>query len=281
MGKNRSRSKAVRHCRTASATHLGSTPALRTHRDVAHRSDWERFMARYPSVPDAVAAARAGRDVFVVVGVFADARIAVRSSGGPAVIESTTFPGIGLRDLAVTAVLNHPEPDTAHSPVAAALAEHLTAFRRTPAVQVVCEPTDGPVPRFGWQKTFDAEAYTGWEDFWAAHHGAGMDRVFELTGFDGPAGAASPEAFAIFRAHGLHVVRCQVCAQPLTDRHPGWLGVWTAIDPDVGPVCQPQAYRPGLDDLAEYDRIDVALAHRPAIGDQAAATAPATVVRSA
>src|SRR5947209_2729148 len=83
---------------------------------------------------------------------------------------------------------------------------------RTPAVQVVCERTDGPVPRFGWQKTFDAAAYAGWEDFWAAHHRAGMDRVFELTGFDGPAGAASPEAFATFLANGLHVVRCQVCA---------------------------------------------------------------------
>lgn len=220
-------------------------------------------MARYPSVPDAVAAAREGRDVFVVVGVFADARIAVCASRGEPVIESTAFPGMGLRDLAVTAVLNHPAPDAAHGPVAAALAEHLTAFRRTPSVEVVCEPTDGPVPRFGWQKSFNAEEFMGWEDFWTAHHDAGMDRVFELTGFDGPAGAASSDAFAIFRAHGLQVMRCKVCAHPLTDRHPGWPGVWTAIDPDVGPVCQAQRYRPGLDDLAEYDRIDVALAHQP------------------
>jgi hypothetical protein len=231
------------------------------------------FESRYPTVPAAVAAAEAGEEVSVVFGTIADVRLAVVVGDSGPVLRTTAFPGVELHDLLATAVLNHPEPEQPVAGIVAALAEHLAAFGVFPGVEVVCEPTGGAVPRFGWQASFDAGDLESWEQFWAMHRRSLMGRVVDLTGWGGATDDLTDGVFGIFQAHGLTVVRCQVCGHPLTDRHPAWLGVWISIDPERGPVCQTQLCRPGLDSLAEYDRIDVGSGHRPTSREHGVAAA--------
>jgi hypothetical protein len=240
--------------------------AVQRRRLLAHRSEVDplsHFESAYPTVAAAGAAAAAGKVVTVVFGTIADARLSVHVAGGGTSIRCTAFPGMGVRDLLVTAVLNHPDPALAVEGVASALAEHLGTFGDFPGVTVVSEPTGGLVPRFGWQADVDVSALQSWDDFWALHHRGPMGRVCGLAGWEGAAGEVTDRVTDIFRRHGLTVVRCRTCRHPLTNGHPMWPGVWISVDPDVGPVCRPQKYQAGLDCLGEYDRIDIGVAHRP------------------
>jgi hypothetical protein len=215
-----------------------------------------------------VAAATAGEDVSVVFGDIADARLSVVATANGPMIHCIAYPGMDLRDLLVTAVLNHSEPHEAADIITSALAEHLSTFGEFPDVQAVHEPSSGAIPRFGWRTEFDASGFESWDGFWAAHDRSAIGRVCGLVSLEGDGSLVTDKVFDRFVGHGLPVVRCQVCEHPLTHRHPMWPGVWTSIEPETGPVCQPQqGYRPDFDDLAEYDRIDIASGHRPRPGD--------------
>jgi hypothetical protein len=224
----------------------------------------DRFENRFPTVLDAVAAAAAGQDVTVALGAFLDATLRVRATASGPVVECTGYPGPDLRDLLVTAVLNHTDRERAAVSITAALAQHLARFGTFPGIRAICEPTGGPVPRFGWRAEVDVSGIRTWDGFWDLLGAGPIGRVFELTGWDGDASVLSTRAFGIIRTHGLPVVLCQMCDSPLTNGHPMWPGVWTSIDPEQGPVCKAQTYLRGLDDWAEYDRIDVPVGHRPA-----------------
>ncbi|MFI1510203.1 hypothetical protein [Streptomyces sp. NPDC020597] len=106
------------------------------------------------------------------------------------------------------------------------------SFREEP------EPHGPGMPVFGWRLLHAVGPDTTWEDTrdtavwntsqtmsgWLGYY----DHVPELQ----RTGLAD-----LLRKHGVPVVLCADCGQPITDRHPRWAGVWVTPDSEHGPVC--------------------------------------------
>jgi hypothetical protein len=111
-------------------------------------------------------------------------------------------------------------------------------------------------PDATWEDTRDTAAWntsqtmSGWLDYY--------DHVPELQ----RAGLVG-----LLRKHGVPVVLCADCGEPITDRHPRWAGVWVTPDSEHGPVCgEPYAapvaaQQPLLGTLTDPD---FGAPHRPA-----------------
>ena len=162
-------------------------------------------------------------------------RLTIAVESGRLTAAGVAHIGEDLAQLVAAVLLNH-EGETADAvePMRAALAELATLAGQGEAEVTV--DLSGPSPRLGWLSRFDPAPWVTWHDWWAAFTASPAGRTAAAYG---AAGAGEEEVDACFARQGLRVVRCAEpgCASALTDRHPAWPGVWSAVGGMLGPVC--------------------------------------------
>ena len=228
-------------------------------RDRIRRS--EQFTQRFPTVPDAAAAAAAGAEVTIFGTGDLTSRLRILHTPTGPVAEESVYTELDVQQLAITAVMNAEDPVRAAQRVTAAL-DALVRSRGIPSlVTAISEPSSSSVPRFGWRARFDASTWTTWDEMEAHWDASVMSHLVRLVSKGEDLSLGAREHAAVFREHGLRIVLCKACDAALTDRHPLWPGVW--ISPAEGPVCTPDDDRPDPTDVEEYDCSVTAGPHQP------------------
>jgi hypothetical protein len=165
-------------------------------------------------------------------------RLTIAVEGGRLVASAVVHIGEDLAQLVAAVLLNHDgEAADAVGPVRAAL-EELAEVSGHGEVEVTAD-LSGSSPRLGWLSRFDPAPWVTWHDWWAAFAASPAG----LTAAAVSGVGAADDIDACFARQGLRVVRCAEpdCRAPLTDRHPGWAGLWSAAGGSLGPVCAASA----------------------------------------
>lgn len=222
---------------------------------------WEQFTQRFPTVPDAAAAAAAGAEVTIFdTGQLTWRLRIVHTPTGP-VAEETVYAELDVQQLAMTAVMNAEDPVRAAQTVTAALDALVRSRGISDIVTAISEPSSSSVPRFGWRTRFDASTWTTWDELHDHWDASVMSRLVRLVAKGEDLSLFARQHAPVFQEHGLRIVLCKTCDAALTDRHPLWPGVWTS--PAEGPVCNPDDDRPDPSDVEDYDCAATAGPHQP------------------
>lgn len=138
--------------------------------------------------------------------------------------------------------------DDLHTAVRTVLEEDIRTFRSdgsdgytAPVPEAFCEAPElhcAGIPLFGWRVLHQLTAGTTWED---TVDPATWNSSLAIGGWSGDfdhIDAVRLEGFAeLLHRHGVPVVLCALCGDPITSRHPRWPGVWTGPRGD-GPLCE-------------------------------------------
>ncbi|MFJ3505768.1 hypothetical protein [Streptomyces sp. NPDC090135] len=215
---------------------------------------------RFPTPADAVKAVQAGEQVEWIGSVEgAEMRHRVLVTGnGEGLVEQAVFLDGALEQMVVCAAHQAGEHgrDDLHTAVLAALDALHTVIRPvveadvrgfqagyTAAVlesfQEAPEPHGPGTPVFGWRTFHSVAPDTTWDD---TIDTATWNSSTMMSGFLGDSGSVpelQPHRLArLLRGHGVPVILCSSCEDPITDRHPRWNGVWASPGNDTGPLCE-------------------------------------------
>ncbi|MER5884563.1 hypothetical protein ABT160_12100 [Streptomyces sp. NPDC001941] len=224
--------------------------------------EWKRFLRAYPTVPEAVAAVRAGEVVEVHSEEYVSLvrRVLVAEAG--AFVETTLHPPYGTVAAIATGLFNSDDRAAAVRGVLAAMPELLPGDLRVEGLEcVVEEDGDSPLPVFAYRYRVAAEGLGSWgEHEVAASRFAGLA---DALGWADRRIAVGARAVEVLRGHGVAAVSCAACGEPVTDRHPVWPGVWVDLLEESGPVCPEHDGAAGRDGgHPVLDLIDIGGPHR-------------------
>ncbi|MBD0675653.1 hypothetical protein [Streptomyces sp. CBMA156] len=203
---------------------------------------WDSFTKRYPTVADAIAAAEdTGALTCFAVDDWGEYERGVRRGPDGWSYEVTLYPCAQLRDLVKTCWLSADDRDQAVEQLRRALEGYVPAALRRPEIEVVHRPSTTVMPRIGWTQRLPVTGLETWEDVHLAEKDLPLhDLATAAAGdLDGQRYTSTVLArtVALFRSHGLSAQACAGCGMAVTDRHPHWPGVWTAVDREFGPTC--------------------------------------------
>jgi hypothetical protein len=228
--------------------------------------EWVNYLQRFPSVGEALAAARRGEDTSVGLGDAVNGRMQViplRDSDG-GIIESVYY--LDYLDAVETALVNaahdgHPDASMLRNAtrtwVATALLEpgieewlagargvssdteaaQIARDLQTPLEVIELDVLDDyqgeRLPRIGIREVQEVDGTESWDD--KANNTYGIMAIFaEAIRFE----KAPPSLIRVLLDAGARLVTCPECRDYLTDGYPQWPGVSCALD-EEGPVCQP------------------------------------------
>lgn len=226
--------------------------------------EWRDYIRRYPTVGDALSAARRGEDTSVLLGDSLSCRMKVIADGsGPdGVIETVYY--LNYMDAVETALLNAaldgtPDPtaliDAVIRWIPSALSESGIEEWLTPSMRITSEvqseeilehlpnpvevvtlnvsPEDGDSfpPRFGIRELVRVDGSETWQDADSGAYGA-IEIFAEAIHFEN-----APDSFrrALIEA-GARLVVCSKCGEYITNGFEEWPALWCSLD-EEGPVC--------------------------------------------
>ncbi|MFF9336915.1 MULTISPECIES: hypothetical protein [Streptomyces] len=215
---------------------------------------------RFPAPADAVKAVQAGEPV-EWIGDIEGAKMrhrVVLADNGEAVVEQAVFLDGALEQMVLCAAHQAIEDgrEQLHTGVLAALDALHTVIR--PIVEAgvrkvrpdytaavlesfheAPEPNGPGTPVFGWRTFHSIGPDTTWE---ATIDAATWNSSTMMSGLIGDADDVPElqplQLVRLLREHGVPVILCADCGDPLTDRHPRWSGVWVSPSNDSGPLCE-------------------------------------------
>ncbi|MGA4966972.1 hypothetical protein [Streptomyces pseudogriseolus] len=223
---------------------------------------------RFPAPADAVKAVQAGEPL-EWTGDIEGAKMrhrVVLADNGEAVVEQAVFLDGALEQMVLCAAHQAGEHgrEQLHTGVLAALdalhtvirpiveagvrkvrpdytAAVLESFHETP------EPNGPGTPVFGWRTFHSIGPDTTWEDTIDTATWNSSTMMSGLIGdSDGVPELQPPQLARLLRDHGVPVILCAGCGDPITDRHPRWIGSWTSPSNDSGPLCEAPTPAPRL-----------------------------------
>ncbi|MDV5143190.1 hypothetical protein R1T08_02410 [Streptomyces sp. SBC-4] len=215
---------------------------------------------RFPTPADAVKTVQAGEEV-EWIGSVEGAKMrhrVVLTDNREALIEQAVFLDGALEQMVLCAAhqVGEHDRDELHTGVLAALDVLHTVIRPitetdvrnfqpgyTAAVlesfQEAPEPHGPGTPVFGWRTFHSVGPNTTWDD---TVDTATWNSSTMMSGFLGDSDDVpelQPLQLArLLRDHGVPVILCASCGDPITDRHPRWNGVWVSPGNDTGPLCE-------------------------------------------
>ncbi|UXY33231.1 hypothetical protein [Streptomyces sp. HUAS TT20] len=215
---------------------------------------------RYPTPADAVKAVQAGEPVEWigdVEGATMRHRVLL-ADNGEAVVEQAVFLDGTLEQMVLCAAHQAGEHgrDQLHTGVLAALAALHTVIR--PIVEAgvrkvrpdytaavlesfheAPEPNGPGTPVFGWRTFHSVGPDTTWDDTIDTATWNSSTMMSGLVGDSDDVPELQPPQLArLLHDHGVPVILCANCGDPITDRHPRWSGVWVSPSNDSGPLCE-------------------------------------------
>ncbi|MFE7431104.1 hypothetical protein [Streptomyces sp. NPDC057545] len=215
---------------------------------------------RFPAPVDAVKAVQAG-ELVEWTGDIEGAKMrhrVVLADNGEAVVEQAVFLDGALEQMVLCAAHQAGEHgrEQLHTGVLAALdalhnvirpiveagvrkvrpdytAAVLESFHEAPEL-------NGPgTPVFGWRAFHSVGPDTVWDD---TIDTATWNSSTMMSGFigdsDGVPELQPLQLTWLLREHGVPVILCAGCGDPITDSHPRWSGVWVSPSNDSGPLCE-------------------------------------------
>lgn len=228
-------------------------PMPDTNEDERLLPEWRSYMERFPTVPDAVAAARRGEDTTCEMGDAYDMWMQILiAADGSAAIEEIYGVNLYLQQCAETTLISAGTDDAARSRCMALIVEGLREIARDAGIgtDVRVLPPDGTeLPRFGVRVLYPADEFHGWGDV--------PESLEMITFADDRSHDQLHQLRASLAAGGLRVGFCKECNACLTDRHPDWPGVWIELS-EQGPQCA----------LRGWDSFSVHPPHEPVIAGQ-------------
>jgi hypothetical protein len=101
------------------------------------------------------------------------------------------------------------------------------------------EPNGPGTPVFGWRTFHSVGPDTTWDDTIDTATWNSSTMMSSFIGDSDDVRELQPLQLArLLREHGVPVVLCAGCGDPITDRHPRWSGVWVSPGNDSGPLCE-------------------------------------------